>query len=81
MFGEETSTLCQLQALLHRKILIENPDSWSILFNNILQRQKHLQKVEKSRHAKVFSTLTLTFSISNVVFKLPIILNNFTIIN
>ncbi len=42
---------------------------WSILFKNVLQRQKHFQNVEKSKYAK--RNLTLTFSISNVVFKVP----------
>ncbi len=44
---------------------------WSILFKNVLQRQKHFQNVEKSKYAKKNSKLTLTFSISNVVFKVP----------
>ena len=44
---------------------------WSILFKNVLQRQKHFQNVEKSKYAKKNLTLTLTFSISNVVFKVP----------
>ena len=53
------------------KFKIANPVFWSILFNNILTSQNDSQNGENSRHAKKNLTLRLTFSISNVVFKVP----------
>ncbi len=54
------------------KFKIANPGFQSILFNNILISQNDSQNGEQSRHAKKNLTLRLTFSISNVVFKVPI---------
>ncbi len=67
IFGEETSTSRQLQPPLHSKIMIEKPRFLIKSISQVLQRKKHFHNVEKLRYPK---KLTLTFSISNVVFKL-----------